>query len=67
MSAHFSLEIESKSTDFDTYPNQISYQKKDKMKFLSKKRSRQKKSVHISTKKNSKKTWKKAYLETPKY
>ena len=51
MSAHFSLEIESKSTDFDRGPNQISYQEKDKMKFLSKKRSRQKKSVHISTKK----------------
>ena len=42
MSAYISFEIDSKSTDFDIDTNEISYPKKDKKNFLSKKRFQKK-------------------------
>ena len=47
MSSLFEIRIDSKSTEFDSYSSQESYQEENQKKFLTKKRGRKKKERNI--------------------
>ena len=62
MSSLFEIRIDSKSTEFDSYSSQESYQEENQKKFLTKKRGRKKRKKYLKLKMMVQKNMKKNYF-----